>query len=44
MLIGEAEFMSKKKTHEEYVTQVAEINPNIEILNRYDVKIFKRKD
>lgn len=27
--------MSKKKTHEEYVTQVAEINPNIEVIGTY---------
>lgn len=27
--------MGKKKTHEEYVTQVAEINPNIEVVGTY---------
>ena len=27
--------MSKRKTHEEYVAQVAEINPNIDIISQY---------
>ena len=27
--------MSKKKTHEEYVTEVAEINPDIEVIEQY---------
>ena len=27
--------MGKKKTHKEYVTQVAEINPNIEVIGTY---------
>ena len=37
--------MSRKKTHEEYVAEVAEINPNIEVIGHYNgnkIKILHR--
>lgn len=37
--------MSKKKTHEEYIKEVAEINPNIEVLGKFittKIKILHR--
>lgn len=37
--------MSKKKTHEEYIAEVAKINPNIEVVERYigaNIKILHK--
>lgn len=45
MLIREADYMSRRKTHEQYVAEVAVINPNIEVVGKYidaNTKILHR--
>lgn len=35
MLIREADFISRRKTHNEYVEQVRDVNPNIDVIGEY---------